>query len=122
MIKVNEHNIDRIVRFVVALALIFWAMFQWPVALAHALGVDRLFGGCRLHRHLGDRLLSPLWPAAHIHRGQAEVARKQANVPGTFRTQRGEIGRSLPAGNVKCRGRWPDAPLNPILTQRAQRQ
>ena len=34
MMKVNEHNIDRIVRFVVAVALIFWAMFQWPVELA----------------------------------------------------------------------------------------
>jgi hypothetical protein len=34
MTTVNEHNIDRIVRFVVAVVLIAWGLFQWPVALS----------------------------------------------------------------------------------------
>jgi len=61
MISVNEHNIDRIVRFVVALALIVWAMFQWPTALgtpwnliAYLVGailiVTSVIGFCPLYR------------------------------------------------------------------------
>lgn len=61
MISVNEHNIDRIVRFVLALVLIAWGIFQWPVALgmpwaliAYILGavfiVTSVIGFCPLYR------------------------------------------------------------------------
>jgi len=64
MISVNESNIDRIVRFVVALGLIFWAMFQWPIALssfwaliAYVVGavfiVTSVIGFCPIYKLFG---------------------------------------------------------------------
>ncbi len=34
MISINEHNIDRIIRFALAAVLLIWALFQWPITLA----------------------------------------------------------------------------------------
>ncbi|MDP8232884.1 MAG: DUF2892 domain-containing protein [Candidatus Zophobacter franzmannii] len=64
MISINEHNIDRIIRFVLAAVLLFWAMFQWPIALAQpwpllaavvavVLVVTSVIGFCPLYKVVG---------------------------------------------------------------------